>query len=291
MAAPERIEITRGDTGEVRFELARRAAAAPLRSAVSDYCGYTEERLAGQRHQHMPHGAVTWIVSLDGTLEVEDPAGRMHPIRSGEGFLAGLHTGPATTRSGPKQRGVQVSLTPLGAHRLLGGLPMHELANRSLPLEALLGSAARGLAERLGEARDAGALFDAIDGFFAARLARPAPAGAAAVGHAWHALRRSHGRLRIGELGRELGWSRKRLVAAFRERIGLTPKTSARVLRFDHALQRVRAQAVPDWSELALACGYTDQAHLAREFRSLSGLAPRELLRQMIPGAGDLSAG
>lgn len=33
------------------------------------------------------------------------------------------------------------------------------------------------------------------------------------------------------------------------------------------------------WADIACACGYADQAHLAREFRILAGLPPSTLAR------------
>jgi len=55
---------------------------------------------------------------------------------------------------------------------------------------------------------------------------------------------------------------------------GISPKRLARILHFRNAV----AQATPgrrgDWAEVALECGYHDQAHLINEFREFSGVAP-----------------
>ncbi|MEV6211981.1 AraC family transcriptional regulator [Kitasatospora sp. NPDC051914] len=54
---------------------------------------------------------------------------------------------------------------------------------------------------------------------------------------------------------------------------GLSPKAAARVVRFDRA-RRMAASGGGRLAELAAACGYFDQAHLAREFRALAVVAP-----------------
>jgi len=38
-----------------------------------------------------------------------------------------------------------------------------------------------------------------------------------------------------------------------------------------------------DWAEMAANCGYYDQAHLIREFRSFSGLTPASYLSKRGP--------
>src|SRR6185295_3838639 len=159
-----------------------------------------------------------------------------------------------------ESRCIQVNFTPLGAHRLLG-LPMGLLANRSIHLEDLLGSEARRLTERLAEASGWDVRFDLLDRFLLRRL-EAARAPAAQVAWAWERLAETEGRLPVGELVRELGWSRKHLAARFHEAIGLPPTTVARIFRFHRAVERLGGVEQVRWADFACDCGYYDQAHL-----------------------------
>ncbi len=60
--------------------------------------------------------------------------------------------------------------------------------------------------------------------------------------------------------------------------MGVSPKRLARILRFRSAyvaLARGGAQ-----TEVALEAGYSDQAHLLRDFRELAGAPPSRVLGQ-----------
>ena len=65
---------------------------------------------------------------------------------------------------------------------------------------------------------------------------------------------------------------------------GLTPKSAARVTRFDRArrlLQRQAGAGQPaTLADIAVTCGYYDQAHLAREFRELASCPPSAWLAE-----------
>jgi AraC-like DNA-binding protein len=104
---------------------------------------------------------------------------------------------------------------------------------------------------------------------------------------AWSRLRESHGRTAVGALAEELGWSRRRLVARFREEIGLPPKAVARLLRFEHALELVDRGA--PWAEVAFNAGYYDQSHLINEFRSITGITPVEYVTNL-QDTGEIAA-
>jgi len=92
------------------------------------------------------------------------------------------------------------------------------------------------------------------------------------------ALQRSHGLASLRSLSLAAGLSERQLERRFLERVGLGPKRFARITRFAHALEI--ASACNAHAELAARAGYSDEPHLQREFRALSGLTPRALLRE-----------
>jgi AraC-like DNA-binding protein len=104
-----------------------------------------------------------------------------------------------------------------------------------------------------------------------------------ATSSAWHRIVESGGSVRIGDLAHETGYSRRHLTQRFAREYGLTPKQAARVVRFERSwrllrrLERSRRQSRgdrPSLAEAAAACGYYDQAHLAREWNDLAGCPP-----------------
>jgi transcriptional regulator GlxA family with amidase domain len=127
-------------------------------------------------------------------------------------------------------------------------------------------------AERTGAPRETGAArFAVLDEVLLRRLARAPAPPRPDVDRAWALLRTSGGRVRIEGLARALGCSRRHLAARFAEDVGVPPKVAARLIRFQDA--RARLGSVP-LARLAAEHGFSDQAHLAREFRALGGAPP-----------------
>lgn len=84
----------------------------------------------------------------------------------------------------------------------------------------------------------------------------------------------------ISEVTTQLGLSPKRFISLFEEAVGLTPKVFCRLLRFQEALQRTTRGQPAQWAELALDCGYFDQAHFIHDFQAFAGLTPSAYLTQ-----------
>lgn len=76
----------------------------------------------------------------------------------------------------------------------------------------------------------------------------------------------------LEELARVAGLSRAHLIRAFRKHYFITPHAYQTDLRIRHARRLLRAGGTP--SDVALACGFADQAHLTRHFKARTGLTP-----------------
>ncbi|PZF80260.1 AraC family transcriptional regulator [Jiangella anatolica] len=251
------------------------AAHPALAGDVAGYCGYVEHSAVPVRRRELPGPRVPVIVSFGATLSVRS-AGIAGELTS---FVAGFHDSAAVTEFVGAQAGLQVDLTPLGAHRLLD-LAGDDLRDGSLRLADVVGSsAADELASRLVEAPDWAARFALADAFLLRRLAA-ARVVDPEVGWVWDRLRRSGGRLRIDGLAREVGWSRRHLAGRFRRAVGLGPKEAARVLRFARAVRLLDASPSPSLSDVAADAGYADHSHLVREFHALAGCTPSQLVAE-----------
>ena len=82
-----------------------------------------------------------------------------------------------------------------------------------------------------------------------------------------------------GRLARELGVSLRTLERRSLAASGLSPKTLARVFRFERAAERLRKEDA-SLANIAMELAYADQAHFSREFRSLAGQSPRRFRAQ-----------
>lgn len=263
-------------------DFVRGRPAPTLRGHVRSYDGYAEFSAVPLRRREVPSTTVSLILSLGPRIEVESQGTR-------RSFVAGLHDEPAVTSFAGDQLGVQVKLTPLAAWRLLGGAPMDAFGLPVVELEDVLGRDAVELVERLCAAPSWEARFGVLDRVIAARLA-DAPEPPPEVAWAWGRLVATGGGTPIRMLGGELGWSERRLLRAFREHVGVAPKTYARMLRFRRAIERLERADGGDLGRIALDCGFYDQAHFNRDFRAFAGGPPGDYLARRMPGGLGVAA-
>jgi len=276
-------------------EHCRRRPAEPLRPFVAYYTGYRQRGVPPALHRGLPSPFLTLIFTLDEPMVLlAHPDPRQPPGAFGT-LLGGLHSTPALISHDGAQSGIQVALRPFGARALLG-LPAGELAGLDVPADAVLGGVCAELRARARAATGWPERFAILDEILLRRLAAPAAtatraatagtAGTSAeVRFAWRQLLQTGGTARISDLAVETGWSGRHLTSRFRTEIGLTPKAAARVIRFDRARHLLIRHASEQSSgyrlaDLAAACGYFDQAHLAREFRALAGCPPSQWITE-----------
>jgi AraC-like DNA-binding protein len=244
----------------------------PLDGFVTLAVGY---RYAGGPpgvHVGLPSGVLTMVVPFDEPL-VLSGAGLAAPTPF-DGVLAGLATAPTLIHHDGRQHGLQLGLTPAGA-RVVFGMPAAEVAERSVELGDVIGRVARSLREELEEYATWRERFAAVERVVGglmtqhARRSLPAPE----VREAWRQIRRGGGCTSVAALAADVGWSTRHLEHRFRSEFGVTPKAAVRVTRFERSVAAARDPR-RRLADVAAACGYADQAHLARDWRDLAGLPP-----------------
>lgn len=73
--------------------------------------------------------------------------------------------------------------------------------------------------------------------------------------------------------------SQRQIERLFQLWIGMTPKKYQRLLRVKKAIQALQTQPELDLAELAALFGFSDQAHMTREFQAIAGVTPGKLLK------------
>lgn len=217
----------------------------------------------------VPDGCVEIVLNL-GDRFVNADTGEVQP----RDLLAGQMTRP-------------VVALPTGAVDLIGirfrtgragaalRLPMWTLQDQLIAASDAVTQLAR-LADDLGNMAAANRL-----GYLTTTLCellQPGDASALSdVDHALSVIDRSHGTAGINEIAGRVGKTPRQLERRFRDHVGLGAKQVARITRVHAVLQLLTLQPSMSGAEIAAACGYSDQAHMIRECRDLTGQTPSRL--------------
>lgn len=256
--------------------MAQRWWAPPVPGGLRPYVhalhGYHLDGAAPGVHVGMPSAALTVVVALGEPVVVAMAGGEPRPYAA---LASGLHDRAAAIHHDGTQHGLQLDLTPAGARALLG-LPASELAGRAVDLGDLLDPRDRYLAEQAEAVDD----WPTRAGLVLAALTRRLDGSSRArpeVEQAWELVHRTHGRAPVRAVADAVGWSTRHLGEQFRAEYGLGVKTAARVARFSRSAALVRRGRWP-LARVADVCGYADQAHLNRDWRSFTGTSPTRWL-------------
>ncbi len=244
-----------------------------LRPFVGDYAGYDISGVPAGTHLGLPSGTLTFIVSIDEPLCQGDAL-----TGSREHFdvlLAGLHLRSTLIAHPGAMSGIQINFSP-SAPRAFFGIPAAEFAHHSVDLARISRPLAVELHERVNLEDEWSARFAAIDDVLT-RTIDDANRPRTEVAAAWHRIADSHGVLSVSRVADDVGWSRRHLGSQFRSEYGIGLKDAARIVRFDRA-RRLIPEGWGSLAEVAVSCGYADQAHLNRDFQDFVGLSPSRWL-------------
>jgi AraC-like DNA-binding protein len=170
-----------------------------------------------------------------------------------------------------------VHFKPAGVYPFLG-LPLSELYNQVVPVDAIWGQFAAEIRERLYAAPTPQAGLALLERLLLERLAE-APYGLDIVQFAIGQIARQHGTLSIRALSDHIGISQNHLLTQFKRMVGVPPKELARFYRFAHVVYSIDPTKSVDWGRIARQSRFYDLSHLNKDFVEFTGHSPSDYLR------------
>jgi AraC-like DNA-binding protein len=217
----------------------------------------------------LPDGCVELILNFgDRFLQHVDGERRRQP----RNFIVGQMTGPVLISATGVVRLLGIRFQPGGTRPFLD-LPAHEITDQVVELEGLSRQFERSLMQACERAENPDQKVAAVDAFLVSRVERgefdsPLLALAASV------IDR-RGLVSVDQLASHAGVSNRQLERWFLREVGIGPKLLARIVRFQQVFRAVESN--PAWADVAIECGYYDQAHLIRDFNQFAQLTPSVL--------------
>ncbi len=194
----------------------------------------------------------------------------------GGSLLSGAHSQYQVIGTAQQASVIGVHFRPGGAFPFLRR-PAGELRDTTVSLDALWGRVAIVLRDQLLEATTHQLRFEILEQALLAELTRGFHQHGA-VGFALGRFMAAPHVTTMASVSEQIGLSPKRFIQIFRDETGFTPKVFCRIRRFHRALDRMEGRQSVEWANVALDCGYFDQAHFIHDFRAFSGINPSTYL-------------
>src|SRR5262245_56424866 len=261
--------------------------APRLRPFITHYAGFRASGLSPGVHRGLPSSDVHLIISLGRRIDVIKMPNSTQQPAAFDALVSGLQDTPAIVRQGSDLFGLHVFIKPLCVRTILGVASV-EISSLVVNLSDIWGNRAGDLVEFLLDANTWQQRFAILDLAFLSKL-NPGNTQPE-IAWAWQRLEKSHGLVPIQRIADEIGWSRQHFSERFREAIGVTPKSAARVFRFERACRLIKDER-RGLAYVAASCGYVDQAHMTREWNALSGCSPRAWISSELPFLQDYEIG
>jgi AraC-like DNA-binding protein len=258
----------------------RHVPVRPLNLFVEHLWFYDEYTSSHTKEKLLPDGTMELIIDLrEHPKHTYEPRTLQVDREYRQAWLSGMHHDYIVIESSPGSM-MGVHFRPGGAWPFFGR-PLSEFTDDVVELQDVLGSEASFLRERLLAAPTAELKFAILERFLLLRGGdRLYPDRA--VHFAVEQMISMPMRLLIRDLAAKVGISQKHLINLFDQRVGMKPKQLDRVLRFQRVIQTLSTTKPKevDWVEVAMECGYYDQAHFIHDFQAFSGMTPTGYLAQ-----------
>ena len=265
------------------MEYVGQVPAPPLDRFIDDI--YCLTGVPGHRRMNVPPmPSAHLFVNLGGPVQLWDSDPSTPPAVFTDGWFMGVWTRRFVVEYPARVRVVGVHFKPWGISSFVE-VPASELRDRWVSVDAVWRRSLDRIRNQIGGIASATEALRVVEEELRSRLAKAPSRGLDLVLRTGWRFERFHGAVPVGALADAAGVSGNHLATQFKSHVGVTPKRVARIYRFARLILSVDASRPVDWSDLAHAAGYFDQAHFAREFKEFTGRTPTGYLalRQRFP--------
>jgi AraC-like DNA-binding protein len=250
--------------------------APPLNSYIDDLY-YLDGPAPYPRQKVLPVASSNLMINLGDPFDVYKPDQAKPFITCTESWWVGIWNTYHSVDWPTCVRFFGVHFKPGGSYPFLQR-PLSEITGQVVPLEAIWGSFAAEIRERLQAAPNIQAGFALFEQLLLARLCK-IPDGLDVVQYAIAEFARHQGVLSIRALSDQIGISQNHLGTQFKRWVGVTPKEVARFYRFAHVLRSIDSARSVDLTQIAHQSRFYDQSHFNKKFVNFTGHSPTEYVR------------
>ncbi|KWX79685.1 hypothetical protein AMQ84_06105 [Paenibacillus riograndensis] len=198
------------------------------------------------------------------------------------GVFCGINDAPFETGQAGQPTGKQYFAIRFHfwAVHLFADEHLRDVLNVHVPVEHYFGSFRKELGHRLQASRTFTDCIAAAENYLLRRLDRRTRGGPDSMMNAVYSILRHRGVVNARELENSAGVSSRQLERLFREYIGLTPKKTADLVRFQNVWLDLYLSPPPRMAMLDMVYDYryTHQSHMINSFKKFAGKTPLEAL-------------
>lgn len=233
------------------------------------YSGYSAEHLVDKL---LPDGGIHLLMDM-----ANKPSKLYHDmtlesfLEFDKCFISGQHRSYILIEANVSSMMV-TRFKPGGAYPFFN-FPISHLNDKVVQLEPLVGGSVEMTRQQIMAEPDVSAKFRIIESYFLDCITNGVDENGSLT-IALEELMNNPFKVTTKGLAEKAGISQKHLISLFEKKVGLTPKVLSRIFRFQQVIRKIEENGSIDWMDIALECGYYDQAHFIKDFSEFSGINP-----------------
>ena len=266
--------------------------AAPLNQVVRDF---QISHMKWDKEEGLPGPFITCLANTEQNLYfyLNDPIKIVPAVKVEIQMPAVVITGPkykpVGLLFGKDHLMIKCTFHPTGTYRLLG-IDMQRTVNNGLDATVCWGSEINDILKQLRQASSYDLMIDIVSSFMTSKYdhaCRPEEP----IDHIAIQMLDPLNEHSMEEWASMACLSLRQFERSFITRTGILPKLFNRIVRFEYAMEMKNDYPDKSWSQIAQECGYTDSAHILKEFKTFAAFPPSRFYLQPTSGYSDFPTG